>query len=74
MCIRDISLSLSLSRSLKTFQPPPLLMPPRFFTLSHFFIGREPRVETAHWARSTLECWLKALQHVRMARELTLPY
>lgn len=75
-CVSGISPSpsLPLSRSLKTSHPPPLLVPPRFFTRSHRFIGREPRVETAHWARSTLECCWKALQHVRMARERTLPY
>lgn len=67
-CASGISLSLSLSFlflplcvTLSDNISPPLLPPhpPLFFTLSHFLIGREPRVETAHRARSTLECRLK---------------
>ncbi len=56
----SLSLSLSLSVTLsENISPTSTPHAPTLFTLSHFFIGRRPRVETAHWARSTLECCLK---------------
>lgn len=74
-CVSGISLSLSLSvsRSLKTSHPPPLYVPPLFFfSFSLFHWPRAPRGDGT-LGSFDIGMLLKALQRVRTAREPRCP-